>query len=104
MQASHSSRRGSSQNLENHKIEKSKSQDFSRKTKPIEQLLSTPNGTIIQYTDDPPEYRQELLKCFFTTEEGWNVSVRTVLEDGSETASSFNDGKEHYMYSIWRKA
>jgi len=70
----------------------------------IEQLLSTPNGTLIQYTDDPPEYRQELLKCFFTTEEGWNVSVRTILEDGSETASSFNDGKEHYMYSIWRKA
>ena len=26
----------------------------------IEQLLSTPNGTLIQYTDDPPEYRQEL--------------------------------------------
>ena len=59
-------------------------------------------SVLVQLTDDPPEAREELLRCIFPFSE-WNLSCRTLLENGEETASSYNDGKCHYCYKIWRK-
>jgi len=69
----------------------------------IEKTMSKPNGIYLMLTDDPPEERFDLLKCVFPSKDGWNVNVRTILEDGTETASSYNDGKEHYLYKVWRQ-
>ena len=60
------------------------------------------DGMMLQLTDESPETRHEFLALAFPPSD-WNISCSTILENGQETASSFNDGKEHYCYKIWRK-
>jgi len=67
----------------------------------IEKALKD-DGMMLQLTDESPETRHEFLALAFPPS-AWNISCSTILENGQETASSFNDGKEHYCYKIWRK-